>query len=305
MATVTIPFTFVNNTQNADATQVNSNFSTLASFINTEVIQRDASVAFTQIPTLPATTPTLANHATRKGYVDSFFPVTSANIADGAIVNADINAAAAIAYSKLALAGSIVNADVAAGAAIAYSKLNLAGSIVAADFAAAAKAVVICTSSTRPSTPVDGQMIYETDKDRVLVYDGSGWTYVSGLVGATVSGSAAIPNTNTFNLSYSTETLDTDSMIAASGNTFTVPFSGVYALTIDVTSASDMGVGFGSNLALVAGTRTYEGRLWSTATTVTWLVPLTAAQTARFQITNGTGASVTYSYETVLRLVGN
>lgn len=135
MATVSIPYTFVNGTQNADATQVNSNFSTLASFLNTEVIQRDASVAFTQIPTLPSTTPTNANHATRKGYVDSFFPVTSANIQDGAIMNTDVNANAGIAYSKLALTGSITNTDVNANAGIAYSKLNLALSIVDGDIA--------------------------------------------------------------------------------------------------------------------------------------------------------------------------
>lgn len=41
----------------------------------------------------------------------------------GAVVNADINAAAAIAYSKLNLTGSIVNADINASAAIATSKL--------------------------------------------------------------------------------------------------------------------------------------------------------------------------------------
>lgn len=41
----------------------------------------------------------------------------------GAVVNADIDAAAAIAYSKLNLSGSIVNADVGAAAAIAVSKL--------------------------------------------------------------------------------------------------------------------------------------------------------------------------------------
>lgn len=45
------------------------------------------------------------------------------SIGTGVIVNADVNAAAAIAYSKLALTGSIVNADVGASAAIAYSKL--------------------------------------------------------------------------------------------------------------------------------------------------------------------------------------
>lgn len=54
------------------------------------------------------------------------------------IVNADVSASAAIAYSKLSLANSIVNADVNTGAAIAYSKLNLASSIVNADVAAAA-----------------------------------------------------------------------------------------------------------------------------------------------------------------------
>lgn len=47
----------------------------------------------------------------------------------GSIVNADINASAAIAYSKLTLTGSIVNADISSSAAIAYSKLNLAGSV--------------------------------------------------------------------------------------------------------------------------------------------------------------------------------
>lgn len=41
----------------------------------------------------------------------------------GLIVNADVNAAAAIAYSKLNLSTSIVNADIAGAAAIAYSKL--------------------------------------------------------------------------------------------------------------------------------------------------------------------------------------
>lgn len=49
------------------------------------------------------------------------------------IVNADVSASAAIAYSKLNLTGDIVNADVSTSAAIAYSKLNLTNSIVDAD----------------------------------------------------------------------------------------------------------------------------------------------------------------------------
>lgn len=45
-------------------------------------------------------------------------------ISSGVIVNGDINASAAIAYSKLNLAASVVNADVASGAAIAGSKIS-------------------------------------------------------------------------------------------------------------------------------------------------------------------------------------
>jgi hypothetical protein len=61
----------------------------------------------------------------------------------GSIDNADINASAAIAYSKLNLGssivsadivdGTIVNADINASAAIAYGKLNLNGTITSAD----------------------------------------------------------------------------------------------------------------------------------------------------------------------------
>ena len=35
----------------------------------------------------------------------------------------------------------------------------------------------VCTSSTRPASPFEGQMIYETDTDKVLVYSGSAWLY--------------------------------------------------------------------------------------------------------------------------------
>jgi hypothetical protein len=101
--------------------------------------------------------PTVANSA-----------ITSAKILDGTITNADINASAAIAYSKLALTNSIVNtdytansittsklvdgtvtsakifdntivnADVSPAAAIAYSKLALTNSIVAGDITSSA-----------------------------------------------------------------------------------------------------------------------------------------------------------------------
>lgn len=33
----------------------------------------------------------------------------------------------------------------------------------------------VCTSTTRPTAPFEGQMIYETDTDKVLVYNGYAW----------------------------------------------------------------------------------------------------------------------------------
>jgi hypothetical protein len=35
----------------------------------------------------------------------------------------------------------------------------------------------VVTSTTRPASPYDGQVIYETDTDRVAVYDSSAWVY--------------------------------------------------------------------------------------------------------------------------------
>ena len=84
-----------------------------------------------------------AGTVTNGVYTTDTGTVTSTMIANGTIVNADINASAAIDYSKLALTGSITSSDIANGtivdadvsgtAAIAYSKLSLGGTITSAD----------------------------------------------------------------------------------------------------------------------------------------------------------------------------
>ena len=42
----------------------------------------------------------------------------------------------------------------------------------------------VCTSTTRPTVPYEGQLIYETDTDKVAAWNGSAWVYThsSGLV---------------------------------------------------------------------------------------------------------------------------
>jgi hypothetical protein len=64
--------------------------------------------------------------------------ITTANIVDGTIVNADINPSAAIAWSKINTAGTIVNADINNSASIAWSKINNTGAIVNANISGSA-----------------------------------------------------------------------------------------------------------------------------------------------------------------------
>jgi len=47
--------------------------------------------------------------------------------------------------------------------------------VTQAKLASTLSGTTICTSSTRPGSPFDGQSIYETDTDKTLVWNGSAW----------------------------------------------------------------------------------------------------------------------------------
>lgn len=64
----------------------------------------------------------------------------------------------------------------------------------------------VVTSSTRPSVPFDGQLIYETDTDRLAQYNGAAWVTQNGLqliktqtIGSAVS---SVTVTNAFSATY-------------------------------------------------------------------------------------------------------
>jgi len=101
-------------------------------------------------------------------------------IGTGVIVNTDVNASAAIAYSKLNLSGAILNADINAGAGIVYSKLTLTGSIVNADInssAAIARSKIAVGSAYRVVTNnASGALVDATaiTAGRALISDGNG-----------------------------------------------------------------------------------------------------------------------------------
>lgn len=69
MATSSVPYTFVAGT-NILSADVNTNFNTLVTFLNTQVVHRDGTTTFTGAP-IYAVDPATANTLTRKSYVDA------------------------------------------------------------------------------------------------------------------------------------------------------------------------------------------------------------------------------------------
>lgn len=65
----------------------------------------------------------------------------------------------------------------------------------------------VCTSTTRPGSPYDGQLIYETDTNRVAVYDTNTWVYKTpaSTVGSVLQ-VVSTTKTDTFSLTSTTFT---------------------------------------------------------------------------------------------------
>jgi hypothetical protein len=141
------------------------------------------------IPNLSAAIITSGTLATARGGTngDSSASTGIAHVAAGVwsystIVNADVNAAAAIAYSKLNLSASIVNADVSGSAAIAYSKLSLSASIVNADVSTSAAIALSKLAGLTVQSKATTYAILITDD--VLLADTSGGAWSATLPAA-------------------------------------------------------------------------------------------------------------------------
>jgi len=139
-------------------------------------------------------------------------------ISSGAIVNADVNASAGIAYSKLNLSDSILNADINSSAAIAGTKIdpdfgaqnvttsgtlsgsNFSGSSSGSNtgdqtitltgdvtgsgtgsFAATIGAGIIDNANINASAAIDYSKLAALTADRALVSDGSGFVFASDI----------------------------------------------------------------------------------------------------------------------------
>jgi hypothetical protein len=132
----------------------------------------------------------------------------------------------------------------------------------------------VCTSSTRPASPYDGQVIYETDTDAVKVWDGSAW------VGATNAASlngvgqsvAFTPTFGNFTLGNGTVTasyvlvnkLCFMTVKVTLGSTSSV--TGAITVSLPVTAASS--ILYGSNAVINdTGTANYVGFVYQGSTT--------------------------------------
>lgn len=101
------------------------------------------------------------------------------------------------------------------------------------------QANIICTSATRPASPVEGMIVNETDTDRILRYSGTAWQILAGKQPyVRVYHSASQSVTATTSLLFDSETSDTDGFHSTVSNTsrLTVPtgLDGLYAITAGV-----------------------------------------------------------------------
>jgi len=115
------------------------------------------------------------------------------NLPAGTIDNADINASAAVSYSKLALSNSILNADINSAAAIAYSKLALSNSILNADINSAAAIVDTKLATIATAGKVSNSATTATNANTasaIVARDASG-NFSAGTITAAVTGAAS------------------------------------------------------------------------------------------------------------------
>jgi hypothetical protein len=254
----------------------------------------------------------------------TFNGVVLATAGAASIVNADIAAGAAIAYSKLALTGSIVNADVAAGAAIAYSKLALTGTILNADLAGSiAYSKLSLTGSVATADLAAGLLLPANQGGTGVANNAAATLTRAGNFGLTLTttgtSSVTLPTAGTLSTLAGAEVItnkDHDGGTASNTSRLTVPSASLATLTaltrkqatlVYDTTAKALLADDGTNLNQIGGgsgeknyiTAPSTASAWTatgtiTATTVTSGLP--RPNTTKTGVSFAVGAAADYAY---------
>jgi hypothetical protein len=106
----------------------------------------------------------------------------------------------------------------------------------------------VCTSSTRPTAPYEGQQIYETDTDLSYVWGGAAWQQVSG--GTAVGNSGLV---------YVTEATATSGTTLNVNNCFTSTYASYVLVIAGLPTAPSYGIDLQMRLST---TNTITGYYW-------------------------------------------
>lgn len=119
-----------------------------------------------------------------------------------------------------------------------------AGAYVVGHIDSPATADMWCTSSTRPLNPLRGMTIYETDKVRRWLYDGSIWRFIGGVAPTCRvhrASAQSIANTTIVAIQFDAEDYDDDGCHdnATNNTRITFPYAGVWFGEFDAGFAAN------------------------------------------------------------------
>lgn len=199
----------------------------------------------------------------------------------------------------------VTTARLVDGAVTAAKLAN--GSVDPSKLAANWRMTFSCTSTTRPAAPVDGQVIYETDTDRIRVWDGGQWDMVYGLAGCDAAGTASCANAVTTSLAFSSVGFNSDGWITAGGTTFLCPEDGNYMVTYQFvrTGGTQLYDGFTSYFNILFSTRNFRVQSVQGAQEVcgTFVYPMAAGNTVQTSFLNATGNTLSLAYNVNIRFL--
>lgn len=223
----------------------------------------------------------------------------------GGIVNADINASAAIVYSKLSLTGGIVNADVNASAAIVYSKLSLGTSIVNADISTSAAIVRTKLANITVLAKTGNYTLLSSDDEITGDTTSAGFTLTfPSIISGKVYYIKNIGTANTLTLSASDNINGASTYLLGAGDAVTIAGTASTWFIYGKDIAKVVTVGTAQTSAGTTTSATYAATTNSITVSVTPLRTGAWKIWGSFQCAN-TGATATTSYLRVIASSGS